>query len=52
MTEEADYRSRMRSIREKLEAMDNEQDADAVLDLLEEAVEETERLGSELEGDK
>lgn len=52
MTENADFSSRLRAIREKMEALDREEDADAAVDLMEEAVEEAEGLGAELEGEK
>ncbi len=52
MAEEPDFSSRLRRRREKLEAMDREEDGEAALDLLERAVEAAESLGSELEGEK
>ncbi len=52
MTEMEGFAERMEAVRKKMEAVDREEDVDAALALLEEAVEEVEALGRELEGER
>ncbi|MBC7253949.1 MAG: hypothetical protein H5T72_08280 [Actinobacteria bacterium] len=52
MSEELEITGRLKAIRQKMEALEREEDVDAAVELLEEAAMEAERLGAELEGEK
>jgi hypothetical protein len=52
LSEDLEIAGRLKAIREKVEALEREEDVDAAAELLEEAVMEAERLGAELEGEK